>query len=1313
MQNFPFLNNNLFTTYTLEVDFPHIYEFDKNKQKAQAALDSIKALYDKEKFQNQDLNEHQFEDDFITKVLEILGWEFIRQDEKIIQGKLEKPDFLLFSSKEAKKQYQTIPKEQRKATNAHISVVLESKAYNIEVDNKKIKDNPHFQLLRYLSNLKLDFGFLTNSRIWRFYDNSKLSSQKVFYEINLEMIIESNDIQGFNYFYHIFHANNFITKDTESKNTITDILNKNNQAKINIEDDLQSLIYGINGKDSLFEKIGSCIYTKNPNVKLEDIYQSSLYFIFRLLFIAYFEDKFDAILLKHSSFKKHISLYALLNTLKKQEEQEDLAQSYFGLSELEKIFRIYNEGNPNLDMPIFNGGLFDEANAPLLKAPKIFNDETLIYILDSLFNYQGIDTQNTLFRRDYRTLSVAHLGTIYEGLLSYFFAIAEEEIYYLVYAPKKSKGKLASIEGYFDSYDYAKIAKDSTIHREATYKKGQIYLKNTSNSRKSTASFYTPDSITKFLVQSALKDKLEDSNILHFKVLDNACGSGHFLVEALNQITQIIQEDFESFPALKSVYEQEKQAVQNNICAFIKGYEADESDILKRLLLKRVIFGVDLNPFSIELTKLSLWIDSFIFGTPLSFLEHHIKCGNALIGTSIKEFKDYYHTLQEKMSKQKGKKSGQSLLIYNFLNEFQILSEVFAKLDSIKDTTEADIKESKRLYKDEIAPTLEKLNLYLNMLNSRNFMNAQELKLFYALTQSDNIERLADTKEYEGLKEAIKTYAKKFSFFNYEIEFPEIVDVKSSSFVGFQAIVGNPPWDKTKFSDSDFFPQFISNYRTLSNSGKKEVQTNLLAKSYIKKEYEATKAFVSVQNEYYKAHFPLNAGSGDGNLFRFFVERNLSLLAPNASLNYVLPSALMLEEGSFALRKEILENKSLVYFYSFENREGIFNDVHRSYKFALMQVINAKSKPKHTIQTMFYKTSIEEIYDKSNIIPLSLKDIKALSPNQLALQEVRSQKDLEILQKCYAAFTPLNSLDMRRELDMTNDKEIFLDFRNELHMTNDKHSYVPLYEGKMINQFDAEFSEAQYFLNTADFDRRLRSKEIYRLKQDLGIDNKEYERLLESLYPKMIKEEAENAFIVYDRQFYRLGFRAIASDTNERTLIFSLLPKNCGVGNSIWSSVPKIYIQVNGKITHRKISHLRICFALGIFNSLLVDFIVRGMVQMNVNKTYLERIPLPQPSDKEIVENTTYLSIAKNALILQLYNDKAGRFKELQEEFKISQNAIPKTSKAYDVLKAKQDIAIAKLYGLDKEEFCYLLESFKVLQSKKPEYIALLKNAWG
>ncbi|MDE7254984.1 MAG: restriction endonuclease, partial [Helicobacter sp.] len=128
-------------------------------------------------------------------MLKILGWEFVRQDEKMIQGKLDKPDFLLFAGTDSKKAYEGIPKEHRKSENAHIAVILESKAYNVEVDNKKIKDNPHFQLLRYLNSLKLDFGFLTNGRIWRFYDNSKLSSQKIFYEINLESIIESYNIE--------------------------------------------------------------------------------------------------------------------------------------------------------------------------------------------------------------------------------------------------------------------------------------------------------------------------------------------------------------------------------------------------------------------------------------------------------------------------------------------------------------------------------------------------------------------------------------------------------------------------------------------------------------------------------------------------------------------------------------------------------------------------------------------------------------------------------------------------------------------------------------------------------------------------------------------------------------------------------------------------------------------------------------------------------------------------------------------------------------------------------------------------------------
>lgn len=1329
---FHFLRNNLFTSYTLEVDFPQIYDFEGNKDQAKKALDSIKAIYNKEKFISQ--NEHQFEDDFISEVLEILGWSFIRQEEKIIQGKLEKPDFLLFTNQDSKNTYLQIPKEQRTANNEHFSVIVESKAYKVEIDNKKIQANPHFQILRYLSNLKKDYGILTNGRIWRFYDNSKLSATKIFYEIDLEAILAMSNphdestlarhqaeskshilsqLQAFNYFYHIFHAKNFTqdSKDSKDTSTISHILEKNAQSKTAIEDDLQSLIYGINGRDSLFEKIGACIYAANAESSLEQVYENALYFIFRLLFIAYFEDKFDDVLEKHSCFKQRISLYALLNEIQNNEikqakgspkptsytNQAPKHKSYIGIARLEEIFRIYNEGNPNYDMPLFNGGLFDSTKTALLATPKIFSDTDLIEILETLFYYT--DSLNT-YKRDYRTLSVAHLGTIYEGLLSYFFDKADEDIFYLVYAPKirgKAKGKAKSqdiIEGYFDSYDYEKIAKTHTIHRIQNYKKGQIYLKNTSNSRKSTASFYTPESITKFLCQEALQESikttLNDKNILRFKILDNACGSGHFLIESLNAITKIVLESFDSFPSFKTLYEREKDNITQNITEYIPDYQIDESDIIKRLLLKRVIFGVDVNPFSIELSKLSLWIDSFIFGTPLSFLEHHIKCGNALIGTSIADFK------QNTLTKSKG------LFLQDLDSKFNALQEVFYKLDSIKDSTEIDIKESKRLYQDEILPTLTKLNLYLNYQNAKHFIkDPQERQSLLALQQA-GLESLEQDKK---AKELIESYAKTYRFFNYEIEFPEIVD--KGAFVGFDVIIGNPPWDKTKFSDSDFFPQFISNYRTLSKSKKEEIKKNLLAKPYIKAQYEREKAFIQSVNDYYKESYPLNSGSGDGNLFRFFVEKNLHLLAKNATLNYVLPSALMLEEGSLSLRKEILEHKRLNFFYSFENREGIFNDVHRSYKFALMQVQSTQADSTHKIKTMFYKTNIDSVYDTNNIIETSLEEIATLSPSQLALQEVRDKKDLEILAKCYARFKPLSLewLDFRRELDMTADKDYFIESYSD--------DLLPLYEGKMIHQFNAEFGEPSYFLDSTAFDKRLRSKEIHRLKQDLGINSKEYENILKTLSNSQSVEVLEDSLICYDREFFRLGFRAVASDTNERTLIFSLLPKNVGCGNSIWVSIPKRYIiDSHGTIAIQSVSHKRLLFALGIFNSLVVDYIARGMIQINVNKTYLERIPLPQPSDEELETSQDYRYIYKNALILQLYHDKVGDFEDLQKEFGIDKGQIPSTQKAYDTLRAKLDIHIAKLYGLSKEEFCAMLESFKVLHDKQPHYIALLKSLW-
>ncbi|EAH9218567.1 class I SAM-dependent DNA methyltransferase, partial [Campylobacter jejuni] len=829
------------------------------------------------------------------------------------------------------------------------------------------------------------------------------------------------------------------------------------------------------------------------------------------------------------------------------------------------------------------------------------------------------------------------------------------------------KEKSKEIECYFDNYDFKILEKSKKVEKYTFYKKGQIYLKNSSNSRKSTASFYTPQSIANFLIQSALKDKLNNENILKFKILDNACGSGHFLVGILNAITHIVLSDFDHFTNLKELYEEEKENILNYIKDFVQDYELDESDVLKRLLLKRIIYGVDLNPFSIELTKLSLWIDSFIFGTPLSFIEHHIKCGNALVGSSIIDFENLI------------KQNKENIFTNSITQEFEILQEVFEKLDNLQDTNEEQIKQSKQIYQNEITPKLDKLNLYLDYINSLHFANKEELQILKALSQ-DDIQNLSQN---EQAKAIISKYQKEFNFFNYELEFPEITE--NQVFKGFDIIIGNPPWDKTKFSDSDFFPQYKSDYRSLIASKKKEIQDNLLAKDYIKQNYEKQKAYINNLSEYYKKVYPLNKGSGDGNLFRLFVEKNLSLLKQDGNLAYVLPSALMFEDGSLTLRKEILENKTLEYFYSFENRQAIFADVDSRYKFALMLIKNTQANHTHKIKTMFYKTDMNSLKNKDEILTLSLKDIKKLSPTHLALMELKDKQALKILRKCYNAFQNLSFdyIDFVNELHMTNDKDLFIEeFREGL---------LPLYEGKMIYQFNANFSQATYFLEKAKFDERLKSKELYRAKKATG----------KELNPKLIK---------YDREFFRLGYRAVASDTNERTLIASLLPKNCGFGHSMFANAPKQYIVKDDEICMDIVPYEKILFVLALFNSLVVDFIIRNMVQINVSKSYLERIPLPQPSDEEIQNNEIYKTLAKNALLLQLYNDQNRHFDELKQEFSIKNEEIPKTKKAYDILRAKNDLLVKELYGLSDDEFSYMISTFKVLNEKQSEYITLIKT---
>jgi len=330
---------------------------------------------------------------------------------------------------------------------------------------------------------------------------------------------------------------------------------------------------------------------------------------------------------------------------------------------------------------------------------------------------------------------------------------------------------------------------------------------------------------------------------------------------------------------------------------------------------------------------------------------------------------------------------------------------------------------------------------------------------------------------------------------------------------------------------------------------------------------------------------------------------------------------------------------------------------------------------------------------------------------------MRSLQDFPILKKCYAAYPPLNTkwLDFRNELHMTADKELFIEKKSE--------GLWPLYEGKTIWQFDPFFEEPRLFLNPENFDDYLKNTEVRRMVSDIytTLEMEVTPQIMAVLNALNLPYNPENnddnlkqlhKFVVQDRAFFRLAFRGIASDTNERTLIFSLLPKDCGFGHSMFASIPKTYRLDGNTVVTTCISVQRLLFAMATFNSLVVDYLSRFVIQINVSKTYLERLPLPQPTDDEISSNPEYMKLVHNALKLTLANGYEP-FKELAVEFGISKSDVILTDKQKMKVMIENDLIVARLYGVTRDELGHIVESFKVLKSKKPQYIAGLLSGTG
>lgn len=1220
----------------------------------------------KNKLSSIDDNSTEANTEFLLRsIFEELNYSVEQQKVGQIEGVESRVDILLFENDKDRVDFNNKLEEAKKNNEPilaeDILLIAEVKRPSFSFDTKnKIKDAED-QLYRYLNQYQKHYGILSNGKIWRLYDKSKvLYGEKRYIEFDFSKIEEKEEYkeqEWFILFIYLIRKERYL----KTSNVIEIEKEQISKEKEIIQKTLREILYE-RPDDSIVFKIAKNIYDKEFKVSdkkitqhiLASILEESIIFILRIFFIAYIEDNeiFKKILEENKLYRSSISFRYFFydeNTKKK-----------LGYKKIITIFNLLDKGSDAIKFPIFNGGLFAEDKVKYLNNESLLSISELEEILVKILFFEEKNIKDEKFV-EYSKLDPKSFGELYETLLEYDLRIADTTVHrivedgvYLIRTEEELKNKKAS--------------------KVATYYKGNIYLTSRSLDRKKSGAYYTPDDLTNFIVISSIEEQLKTKSPLDIKIIDNSCGSGHFLISCLDYLTEKVWYELDKFKDVKKELDKEYRAILKESEEYDVQDSISKELVLKRMLLKKCIYGVDINPISVEITMLSLWINTFIFGTPLSFIEHHIKVGNALLGYTKDEFFD--------ITKKKFE-SGFSLFKERIKEITTILEDSYQKIKSINDTTKEDIEKSKKIYKEyEESEDTDYLRIIFSLIKLYSLSFDKSLKIEFSditavISLIENILGNKTSSEDKEKIEKIRKVSSYYKFFHYGIEFPDIEG-------GFDIVIGNPPWEKTKFNESEFFSKHIPSYRKLSIKEQNKIKQEILRKDThpLNIEYNEEKNSITAINNIYKFDFKDFSNGGDPNLFRYFVAFNLKLIKPGGNLTYLTPASLWSEYSSRELRKHIFNNYKLSYIYQFENKKR-FKDVDSRFKFAIFQLSNIKVstssfKAKFMIQSedSVIKEITRDLKDnKDNAykgLELNIDQIRQLSPIEESIIEFRDNKELNLINKMFKSFSVLREdyIDFKRGLSSSikNLKLLLKEYYSE--------NFIFLYSGANIHQFNSKFFE--------DKDAKESSKLLWIDKSDL-----------EKVLTKNDQHKTERIF-----------YRRITSNTNERTMISTLSPKNCYCMESIYINYEKTLISIYKKL-----------FIISIFNSLSFDFLVRKFISnTDILKSYLYQCPMIQPEEKEILSNSLYLNLAKNTSLLIAKNDPEN-FKYLLylEHFEFSKEEVDKIlnldtkDEFFKEKENENNFIVASLYSLTKEDFRVLLNDFEVLKNKKGEvYISSL-----
>ncbi len=942
------------------------------------------------------------------------------------------------------------------------------------------------------------------------------------------------------------------------------------------------------------------------------------------------------------------------------------------------VFRGLRDGEARLALPAL-GGLFAAEQCPDLDVASLANAD-LLAALEQL-RWAGVGGLRVPI--DYRNMGPEELGSVYESLLEL----------------------VPELELSARRFGFVGLTSEGSTQGHA---------------RKISGSYYTPDTLVAELIRTALDPVINarlaecpdnpTEALLSIKVIDPACGSGHFLLAAARRLA-------ERLAALRSV----EGAV----------LEPDYRHALREVI-GRCIYGVDRNPMARELCRTALWLEGFEEGRPLSFLDHHLQCGDALLGiTDLKALeagipaaafkplsgddKDVCRELA-KANKLGLKQLERDLNRGQQLMRFDVASgmDQLKALEALPDATTADIEARAAAWQAfqqqaESSHLAHAADLLLGaFLLPKTQASAEQIPT----SQSLYFELLGATPGALHARQlgAARAACREARVLHWPLTFPQVFAQG-----GFDCVLGNPPWEHVELKEEEFFATRNPLVAQAKNKAERSHRIDWLAQGRLahnlypdrdqgiavclaeqrlyreflttKRNLDAASTFAHVDGED-GGRYRLT-GVGRVNTYALFAETISQIVDTNGRAGFIVPTGIATDDSTKAYFGAIASGGRLASLYDFENREGIFPGVHRSYKFCLLTLGQAAEA-----EFAFFLTQIGQLTDPRRRFTLGAEDFTRINPNTLTCPVFRARRDAELTRKIYLRVpvliregrgtrperNPWGIRFMQGTHNMSSDSHLFADSASERDL--------PLYEAKMIHQFDHRWATYEA------------SEKGQAGKGDVGSrDVTEAEKANPRFTPtpRYWVEGADVRRRLTDKDWewqWLLGWRRNSRSTDERTMIANVLPMS-GAGDSIFLLCPA------------RNAVAQACLLAGL-NSLTFDYVARQKVGgMNFSFYFLRQLPLPGPEDfvagdlAFIVPRV--LELTYTAWDLEPWARELG-FEGPPFRFDPDRRAH---------LRAELDAWYARAYGLTRDELRYILdpadiegpdypsETFRVLQKNE------------